>query len=55
MGRTCFYMFLLTLTFSHTLLQKVTKGMEIVKKIEAYGSEMGKPREKIEITNSGAL
>lgn len=39
----------------HTVFGKVTKGLEIVKKIEAYGSDQGTPREKIEITNSGAL
>lgn len=39
----------------HTVFGKVTKGIEIVKKIEAYGSEMGKPKEEIKITNSGAL
>ena len=39
----------------HTVFGKVTKGMDIVKKIEAYGSEMGKPKEEIKITGSGAL
>ncbi|GFH54636.1 peptidyl-prolyl cis-trans isomerase B [Chaetoceros tenuissimus] len=39
----------------HTVFGKVTKGLDIVKKIEAYGSEMGKPKEEIKITGSGAL
>ena len=39
----------------HTVFGKVTKGLEIVKKIEAYGTEMGKPKEEIKITNSGAV
>jgi cyclophilin family peptidyl-prolyl cis-trans isomerase len=39
----------------HTVFGKVTKGLELVKKIEAYGSEMGKPREEVKITNCGAL
>eukprot|EP00559_Dactyliosolen_fragilissimus_P003735 CAMPEP_0184866206 /NCGR_PEP_ID=MMETSP0580-20130426/21312_1 /TAXON_ID=1118495 /ORGANISM="Dactyliosolen fragilissimus" /LENGTH=179 /DNA_ID=CAMNT_0027365751 /DNA_START=174 /DNA_END=713 /DNA_ORIENTATION=- len=39
----------------HTVFGKVTKGIEIVKKIEAYGSDNGAPREKIEIVNCGEL
>jgi len=39
----------------HTVFGKVTKGMEIVKKIEAYGSEVGTPRETITIVDCGSL
>eukprot|EP00555_Chaetoceros_dichaeta_P006875 CAMPEP_0198254202 /NCGR_PEP_ID=MMETSP1447-20131203/4551_1 /TAXON_ID=420782 /ORGANISM="Chaetoceros dichaeta, Strain CCMP1751" /LENGTH=231 /DNA_ID=CAMNT_0043940169 /DNA_START=16 /DNA_END=711 /DNA_ORIENTATION=- len=39
----------------HTVFGKVTKGLEIVKKIESYGSETGAPREKISIIDSGCL
>ena len=39
----------------HTVFGKVTKGMDVVRNIEAYGTEMGKPKVKIEITESGAL
>merc|ERR1719515_395584 len=36
----------------HTVFGKVTKGLDVVKKIEAYGSDLGTPREKIEIIDS---
>jgi len=39
----------------HTVFGKVTKGLDLVKKIEAYGNEMGKPKEEIKITDAGAL
>ena len=39
----------------HCVFGKVTNGLDVVRKIEAYGSEMGKPRETITITDSGAL
>jgi len=39
----------------HVVFGKVTKGIEIVKKIESYGSDMGKTSEEIKIKNSGAL
>jgi len=39
----------------HTVFGKVVNGMDIVKKIELKGTEMGKPKAKIEITNSGSL
>lgn len=39
----------------HTVFGKVTNGIELVKKIEAYGNDMGKPREEVKITNAGAL
>jgi len=39
----------------HTVFGKVTKGMEIVRKIEAYGSEMGTPKEEVKIVNCGSL
>ena len=39
----------------HTVFGKVTKGIEVVKKMEVKGSEMGKPKEKVEITSCGIL
>merc|ERR1712127_1034597 len=39
----------------HCVFGKVTKGMDLVRKIETYGSDMGTPRKKIEIVASGAL
>lgn len=39
----------------HTVFGKVTKGIEIIKKVEAYGNEMGKTKEEIMITKSGVL
>jgi len=39
----------------HVVFGKVTNGMNIVKKIEAYGSEMGKPRADVKIIDSGSL
>lgn len=40
----------------HVVFGKVTKGLNIVKKMEAYGTEMsGKPRAEVKITDSGSL
>lgn len=39
----------------HTVFGKVTDGMDIVRKVEAYGTEMGRPKATITITKSGAL
>jgi len=39
----------------HTVFGKVTKGMEIVRKIETFGSEMGTPREEVKIVDCGSL
>lgn len=39
----------------HTVFGKVTKGIEIIKKVEAYGNEMGKTKEEIKIKKSGVL
>ena len=39
----------------HTVFGKVTNGMEVVRKVEAYGTEFGKPKATITITDSGAL
>jgi cyclophilin family peptidyl-prolyl cis-trans isomerase len=39
----------------HTVFGKVTKGMEIVRKIEAKGSELGRPSAEVKITKSGAM
>jgi cyclophilin family peptidyl-prolyl cis-trans isomerase len=39
----------------HTVFGKVTDGMQVVRKIEAYGTELGKPKATITVANSGAL
>ncbi|KAJ2744436.1 heme binding [Coemansia sp. BCRC 34301] len=39
----------------HVVFGKVIRGMEIVKKIEGYGSETGKPSKKIWIKEAGVL
>jgi len=39
----------------HVVFGKVTKGMNIVRKIEAYGTEMGKPRSDVKIMSCGSL
>eukprot|EP00526_Cylindrotheca_closterium_P019446 CAMPEP_0113645318 /NCGR_PEP_ID=MMETSP0017_2-20120614/23880_1 /TAXON_ID=2856 /ORGANISM="Cylindrotheca closterium" /LENGTH=217 /DNA_ID=CAMNT_0000557033 /DNA_START=39 /DNA_END=692 /DNA_ORIENTATION=+ /assembly_acc=CAM_ASM_000147 len=39
----------------HTVFGKVTNGMELVRKVEAYGTDFGKPRATVTITDSGAL
>merc|ERR1712141_655081 len=39
----------------HVVFGKVTKGMDIVKKIEAQGSSGGKPKKEIKIVDSGEV
>lgn len=39
----------------HVVYGKVTKGMDVLKKIESKGNEMGKPRAEVKIVNSGSL
>jgi len=39
----------------HTVFGKVTKGLDIVRKIESKGTELGKPRATVTIANCGAL
>ncbi|CAB9514389.1 cis-trans isomerase [Seminavis robusta] len=39
----------------HCVFGKVTKGLDVVKKIEANGTEMGKPLNVITISDSGEL
>jgi cyclophilin family peptidyl-prolyl cis-trans isomerase len=39
----------------HTVFGKVTKGMDIVRKMESMGSQSGQTRSKVEISSSGAL
>ena len=39
----------------HVVFGKILKGMDIVRKIEDYGSEEGEPRETIKIINCGSL
>lgn len=40
----------------HTVFGKVTSGIDIVKKIEAYGSDgSGATKAEVKITNSGSL
>ena len=39
----------------HVVFGSVTKGMDVVKRIESYGSSSGKTSKKIMITDSGQL
>jgi cyclophilin family peptidyl-prolyl cis-trans isomerase len=39
----------------HVVFGQVLKGLDIVSTIESYGSESGKPKASIKITNCGAL
>lgn len=39
----------------HVVFGEVVDGMDVVKKIESYGSGSGRTSQKIEITNSGEL
>jgi cyclophilin family peptidyl-prolyl cis-trans isomerase len=39
----------------HVVFGKVTKGMDVVSAINAKGTEMGKPKAEIEITDCGTL
>ena len=39
----------------HCVFGKVTKGIELIQKIESYGSEMGRPSAEVTIADCGAL
>merc|ERR1712010_442577 len=39
----------------HVVFGKVTEGMDVVKKVESYGSESGKTKAKIVIADCGQL
>jgi len=39
----------------HCVFGKVTNGLDIVKKIEAKGSDLGKPKAEVKIVDSGSL
>ena len=39
----------------HVVFGKVLEGMDVVKKVEGFGSQSGKPSKAIEITDSGEL
>jgi cyclophilin family peptidyl-prolyl cis-trans isomerase len=39
----------------HTVFGKVTKGLDVVRKMEALGSQSGRPAGRVEIASSGAL
>ena len=39
----------------HTVFGKVTSGMDVIKKIEVKGTDFGKPKAEIKITDSGIL
>ena len=39
----------------HVVFGEVVEGMDLVKKIESYGSQSGKPRSKIVISKSGVV
>ena len=39
----------------HVVFGRVLEGMDIVQKVETFGSQSGKPSKAIEITDSGEL
>ncbi|KAJ3154787.1 heme binding [Geranomyces variabilis] len=39
----------------HVVFGKVTEGLDVVKKVESFGSQSGKTKRKITITKSGQL
>lgn len=39
----------------HTVFGKVTNGMDIVRKVEYMGTELGKPKQEIKIVDCGEL
>ena len=39
----------------HCVFGKVTNGLDVVRKIEAYGSDSGRPRAEIKVVSSGSL
>jgi cyclophilin family peptidyl-prolyl cis-trans isomerase len=39
----------------HVVFGSVTKGMEVVKKIESFGSQSGKTSKKIEVVKAGQI
>ncbi|KAJ3288938.1 hypothetical protein HK104_007851 [Borealophlyctis nickersoniae] len=39
----------------HVVFGSVTDGYDVIKKVESYGSDSGKTRAKITVTNSGQL
>ena len=39
----------------HTVFGKVTKGLDVLKKIESKGTELGRPRATVTISDCGAV
>ncbi len=39
----------------HVVFGEVVEGLDVVKKIEAEGSDSGRPKQKITITSSGVV
>ena len=39
----------------HVVFGEVEEGMDVVKKIEAVGSDSGRPKQRVVITASGAV
>lgn len=39
----------------HVVFGSVVEGMDVVKKVESYGTQSGKPKKKVVITKCGQL
>jgi peptidylprolyl isomerase len=40
---------------TYCLNNQVTSGLDLIRKIESYGTDMGKPRVEIKVTDSGSM
>lgn len=43
------------LDHKHVVFGEVVEGMDLVKAIEAHGTDSGRPKAKVTVTESGAL